>query len=94
LVGLYLLFREANRAPLPPARNYIGWILIGGGAFNFVEGLIDHEILGLHHVRETANWLSWDIGFLVLGGLLLVGIGWLLRHEPRRINPAQGLSAA
>ena len=27
-------------------------LLVGWGAFNLVEGTIDHEILGIHHVRD------------------------------------------
>jgi uncharacterized membrane protein len=54
---------------------------IGWGGFNLVEGIIDHHILGLHHVREAAaNPLVWDIGFLVLGaGLVAIGV-WLSRR--------------
>jgi hypothetical protein len=28
-------------------------MLVGFGAFNCVEGLIDHHLLGVHHVNET-----------------------------------------
>jgi uncharacterized membrane protein len=39
---------------------------------NIVEGLIDH------HVRDDLGGpLSWDIGFLIFGGLLIV-TGWSL----------------
>jgi Predicted membrane protein (DUF2243) len=45
---------------------------------NVVEGLIDHQILGVHHVRDDLGGpLSWDIGFLIFGVLLIVG-GWSL----------------
>jgi uncharacterized membrane protein len=50
------------------------------GLFNLVEGVIDHHLLGLHHVNETvppAQWLYWDSGFLVWGALMLLG-GWRL----------------
>jgi uncharacterized membrane protein len=33
------------------------------GAFNIVEGVIDHQVLGLHHVRDDLGtplgWRSW-----------------------------------
>ena len=48
---------------------------MGFGLFNLVYGVIDHQILGIHHVNETvppAQWLYWDIGFLVWGALMLV----------------------
>jgi uncharacterized membrane protein len=28
-------------------------MLIGFGLFNLVEGIIDHHLLGIHHVNET-----------------------------------------
>ena len=44
---------------------------------NIVEGLID-QILGVHHVRDDLSEpVSWDIGFLIFGVLLMVG-GWTL----------------
>lgn len=59
-------------------RHLVGWMLAGWGIFNLVEGVVDHHLLQIHRVRpNTADPLAWDIGFLVLGALLLVG-GWLL----------------
>jgi len=59
---------------------HVGPVLAGWGIFNLVEGVVDHHLLGVHHVRDDLGApLSWDIGFLVLGALLLVG-GWLLHR--------------
>lgn len=39
------------------SRALWGWMLVGWGVFNLVEGLIDHQILGVHHVRTVpAGW--------------------------------------
>jgi uncharacterized membrane protein len=36
--------------------------------------VIDHQILGLHHVRDDLGApLGWDLGFLALGALLVLG---------------------
>ena len=43
-----------------------------------MEGIIDHHLLGLHHVNETVapdQWIYWDLGFLGWGALMLI-IGW------------------
>ena len=57
---------------------HFGLVLTGWGIFNVVEGLIDHQILDVHHVRDDLGGpLSWDIGFLIFGVLLIVG-GWTL----------------
>jgi uncharacterized membrane protein len=57
----------------PPWRTHVGLLLVGWGSFNLVEGLVDHHILGIHHVRDDLGApLSWDIGFLVFGAALIV----------------------
>jgi uncharacterized membrane protein len=56
----------------PPWRAHLGMVLAGWGAFNLVEGLIDHEILGIHHVRDDLGGpLGWDLGFLAFGAALV-----------------------
>jgi uncharacterized membrane protein len=59
---------------------HFGLALTGWGIFNTLEGLINHQILGIHHVRDDiGSPLSWDIGFLIFGVLLVIG-GWLLHN--------------
>jgi len=63
---------------------FLGWILVGWGLFNLVEGIINHEILGIHHVREGAgHQTAYDLGFLAFGALLVFG-GWLLTRLGER----------
>jgi uncharacterized membrane protein len=58
----------------PPWRAHIGMLLAGWGIFNVVEGLVDHQLLGIHHVRDDLGGpIEWDLGFLLLGVLLVVG---------------------
>ena len=58
----------------PPWHRHIGLVLAGWGAFNLVEGLVDHELLGIHHVRDDLGGpIGWDIAFLALGALLVAG---------------------
>jgi hypothetical protein len=57
---------------------------MGWGLFNLVEGLVNHQILGVHHLRDDLGApLSWDIGFLLLAGLLIV-CGWMLHRAGAR----------
>jgi uncharacterized membrane protein len=80
-VGSGLMLRAWQRGELaPPWRAHIGLLLAGWGAFNVVEGLIDHQLLGLHHVRDDLGApLGWDLAFLGLG-VLLIGAGVALRR--------------
>ena len=58
-------------------------MLAGFGLFNLVDGLIDHHLLQLHHVNESAppdQWFAWDLGFLLWGAaMLLGGCAWFRR---------------
>ena len=84
-VGLALLWAATGRADVPHSgRTLVGGLLLGWGLFNVIEGIIDHEILGLHHVYEyTPNHLPADLGFLAFGLLLLLA-GWALVRAGHR----------
>jgi uncharacterized membrane protein len=43
---------------------HFGLVLTGWGIFNIVKGLIDHQILGIHHVRDDLGEpLCWESDF-------------------------------
>ena len=73
-VATFLLVSAWQRRELaPPWRTHVGLLLAGWGVFNLVEGLIDHQLLGIHHVRDDLGApLGWDLGFLAFGALLVV----------------------
>ena len=78
-IGLFLLWAAARGgAPLGWSR-LIGGLLAGWGGFNVVEGIIDHQILGVHHVRPGPDALLYDMGFLIWGALMLIVGIFLLR---------------
>ena len=87
LAGLAILWGHARRAhPRWSTKLIVGTILMGFGIFNLAEGVVDHHLLGLHHVNETVpqeQWIYWDIGFLAWGALMLA-IGWALKRAGRR----------
>lgn len=88
-IGLGLLFRAGRRSDVPwSGRVLIGSMLGGWGLFNFVEGIIDHHILGIHHVHPGAGQLAWDIGFLA-SGLVFMAAGYAL-VKSRHAEPARG----
>jgi uncharacterized membrane protein len=77
-VGLVLLWRAWQQRQAPRAgRSLAGLLLAGWGLFNLVEGIVDHHMLGIHHVRSGDYQLLFDLGFLALGAALLAG-GWAL----------------
>lgn len=84
--GVFLMWRGAQTAGAPVSRSVLpGGLLAGFGAFNLVEGAINHHLLGLHHVNETVvpeHWLWWDLGFLTWGAAMLIGGVAILRSRP------------
>lgn len=88
LTGLAVLYARVthHRRRVWTSRVLWGWVLAGWGLFNIVEGLLDHQILGIHHVHEGPHRIWWDLGFLLLGVLLLAG-GHLLRRGATPFDP-------
>jgi uncharacterized membrane protein len=79
IAGVILLFRAAHRQTQPwSGKALAGAMLAGWGTFNFVEGIIDHQILGIHHVLPGhPHQFLFDMLFLGFG-LILVVIGWFM----------------
>ena len=82
--GIWMLFRAGKRADCVWSGRVLGGAMLAGwGLFNLVEGIIDHQILGLHHVHDLApNRLVFDLAFLLFGAVL-VGVGALLVKSER-----------
>ncbi|MCA1195015.1 MULTISPECIES: DUF2243 domain-containing protein [unclassified Saccharopolyspora] len=91
LVGLALLHSRVTRRRrrVWGSRVLWGWVLVGWGVFNLVEGVLDHHLLGIHHVRDGPHRLWWDLGFLALGALLVVA-GYLLQRGGRSVDLGGG----
>jgi uncharacterized membrane protein len=89
VAGLVILWRHAHRSHVQwSTRLLAGTLLMGFGAFNVVEGVVDHHVLGLHHVNETVppdQWIYWDVAFLVWGAMMFV-LGWKLERTGREIT--------
>jgi uncharacterized membrane protein len=96
-LGLLVLWRAAARRHVAWSGKLLaGTLLLGFGAFNVVEGIIDHQILGLHHVNETVprdQWIWWDLGFLAWGVAMIIG-GWFLLRAGQQESSAGGTERA
>jgi uncharacterized membrane protein len=83
----FILWRFSRRRHILWSNKLvIGTLLIGWGIFNGVEGIIDHQLLGIHHVNETVprgQWIYWDIGFLIWAAIMLAA-GFALVHLGKR----------
>jgi uncharacterized membrane protein len=98
VLGLIVLWRSAHRTHmLWSGKMLAGTVLMGFGIFNLVEGIIDHHLLGIHHVNETAprdHWIWWDLAFLLWGAAMLVGGRFLLKSGQAETADAAALSSS
>ena len=74
---------EQSAKPLVRAGMVLGW-----GIFNLVEGLLNHQLLGIHHVWPAGPGptLLWDVAFLVWGVLFILG-GYAIVRTDDAVSP-------
>ncbi|MDQ0995211.1 putative membrane protein [Phyllobacterium ifriqiyense] len=77
IAGLFVLWRSSHRQHFYWSNKLLlGTVLMGFGVFNCMEGLINHHLLGMHHVNEVTTAdrrFLWDIGFLIWGVCMVFG---------------------
>ena len=87
-IGVFLLWNLLNKKNINTSKYLLwGGLSMGWGLFNLVEGIIDHQLLKLHNVREfSPHQEVWNYGFLIFG-LLLVILGWHWRKKGMSTPP-------
>ena len=65
-------------------------MLLGWGSFNLLEGIVDHHVLNLHHVRDLPEHVPvYDWLFLAIGGVGFIIAGAWMAHRVRVRNDLQ-----
>jgi uncharacterized membrane protein len=80
-LGLWLLWRARGGIDAASGRYLLGAVLLGFGAWQIVDVVGFHWVVGIHRIRvDVPNPLLWDLGWLAVIGLppLLAGL-WLRR---------------
>ena len=87
VAGLALLADLRRRGALDVHRWW-ALVLLGAGAFQLWDGVVDHKLLRVHQVRYGVDLTGYDVGWIVPGALLLgAGVVLLLRSRERRTAP-------
>jgi uncharacterized membrane protein len=77
VVGLFWFADLQRRRTTVPRRVWAGG-LIGWGAFQVYDGLVQHKVLGLHQIRYGVDLVPYDLVWNLLGALaVLLGVGLL-----------------
>ena len=88
VAGFVLLAGLAREGALHPANAWAG-VLLGAGAFQLFDGLVNHKILRIHQVRYGVDPLLYDLAWNAAGVVLLLA-GWVvlvwLRKEGRDVS--------
>jgi uncharacterized membrane protein len=82
VAGAFLLADLRRRGELRTGAAWAG-ILLGAGAFQLFDGVVDHKLLRVHQIRYDVHLLPYDAAWFVVS-LLLLGAGLLLLRRTRR----------
>jgi uncharacterized membrane protein len=85
IAGIALLFRACRIDHGNGSwQHLVGGTLCGWGAFNFIEGIVDHQLLKIHHVLPgSPNEFLYDMLFLA-SGIGLLSLGATLVHRAKQ----------
>lgn len=94
-IGIALLWKVIRlRDSSWSIKFFLGSIALGWGLFNFIEGIIDHHILEVHHVMQRATaqeQMKWDLLFDA-SGIILSLLGFFLMRQtsaPETMSPLE-----
>jgi len=82
VAGLALLADVRRRGAFRPA-TWWGAVLLGAGAFQTWDGVVDHKVLRLHQVRYGVPLAGYDTAWIGAGVLLLLAGALALRRSRR-----------
>jgi uncharacterized membrane protein len=83
LVAGLFWFADLRRRQLLDLRAWISGILLGAGAFQLYDGLIQHKIFHLHQIRYHVTIWPYDLVWNVVAVVLLVAGAVQLRRAVR-----------
>lgn len=86
-IGLNMLWQAAKAVDrVWSGRMMWGALIMGWGIFNFVEGLIDHYLLGIHHVVERLGLSVYDHLYIGSGLLFVIAGYFLIRDSNKQLR--------
>jgi len=71
-IGGLFMFADLRRRQVLRMRYWIGSILIGAGAFQLFDGIIDHKVFRIHQVRYQVELWPYDLSWNLFGAALLI----------------------
>ena len=96
LVGLWLLWRaRGGLTQARASRGLGGAVLLGFAAWQAVDAVAFHWVLGIHRIRvDRPDPLFWDLAWLMVFGGIPAAMALLLRRGPGDVGGAGGRGGA
>jgi uncharacterized membrane protein len=88
VVGGFFWFADLRRHGRLDGTTAWSGVLIGAGAFQLFDGLVNHKLLRLHQIRYGVELTGYDVTWnlaavvLLLAGIVIAGRRWA-RHDGR-----------
>ncbi|MEV4661150.1 DUF2243 domain-containing protein [Micromonospora echinofusca] len=77
LVGGFFWYADLRRRGALLPRAAWGGFLLGAGAFQLFDGIVDHKVLRLHQIRYGVHLLPYDVVWNVAAVVLLLLGAWV-----------------
>ncbi len=93
--GIWMLWQTGRRGEMPARNVLLGAMLVGWGAFSFVDGALLHLVFGLHHLYQRGDFeLGSDLIYMAVSALIVVAGVMIGGREADRDVPAATPGAA
>lgn len=80
LVAGFFWFADLRRRHAVATASLWAGVLLGAGAFQLFDGIVDHKVLRVHQVRYVPDLLPYDLAWNAAGLVLLVAGGLVARR--------------
>lgn len=83
--GIYLFWIGLRSHPEGNIHPPGAMMLTGFGAWHVLDAIINHWLLGLHHIKEDQYWLLWDI-MVFIAGVICMSIAIVVYRTQTKVR--------
>ncbi|MFC2946995.1 DUF2243 domain-containing protein [Virgibacillus sediminis] len=85
-VGSLFMVADLRRKNAWWTKRWIGGVLLGLGAFNLYDGIVQHKLMRIHQIRyDTDNLLMYDLAWNITAAVILI-IGIIIVLQTRKLK--------
>jgi uncharacterized membrane protein len=88
-VASLFLLADLRRRQAWQRQRWLAGLLIGAGAFQLYDGLIQHKLMKLHQIRYHVSITPYDVAWNVIAAIILIA-GIVLLQQSRTDEEIEG----